>query len=136
MRGWDGVGSEPESGSVPQPIVADMGGIDAITKVVHRFYEKVYADPTLAPIFQNVNRERQEQRLVAFIAMVDTHSWMTAFHRSFLRTAHAHVPITDQTIAVRRDLWREAAVEEGHPASVVDVYVRFNDTWAKFVRPL
>jgi len=46
-----------------------LGGAAAVNSATLRFYEKVIADPTLAPFFKGLNIEAQAKKFVAFMTM-------------------------------------------------------------------
>lgn len=63
------------------------GGEAAIQAAVVRFYEKVMADSTLAPFFENLSMDAQIKKQIAFMTMAfgGPHD----YHGHDLRTAHA-----------------------------------------------
>ena len=63
-----------------------LGGAAAVNSATLRFYEKVNADPTLAPFFKGLNIEAQAKKFVAFMtmAMGGPHNYTG----KDLRTAH------------------------------------------------
>ena len=46
-----------------------LGGAAAVNTATLRFYEKVMADPSLAPLFKGLNIEAQAKKFVAFMTM-------------------------------------------------------------------
>jgi hemoglobin len=46
-----------------------LGGAAAVNSATLRFYEKVMADPSLAPYFKGLNMEAQAKKFVAFMTM-------------------------------------------------------------------
>jgi hemoglobin len=46
-----------------------LGGAAAVNTATLRFYEKVMADPVLAPYFKGLNIEAQAKKFVAFMTM-------------------------------------------------------------------
>jgi hemoglobin len=46
-----------------------LGGAAAVNTATLRFYEKVMADPALAPFFKGLNIEAQAKKFVAFMTM-------------------------------------------------------------------
>ena len=50
------------------PIYDDIGGRPAVAETVERFYERVLADPDLAPYFDGADMPKQKAHLRAFIA--------------------------------------------------------------------
>jgi len=63
-----------------------LGGAPAVYAATLRFYEKVIADPSLAPYFKGLDMEAQAKKFVAFMtmAMGGPHEYKGAD----LRTAH------------------------------------------------
>lgn len=63
-----------------------IGGAVAVNTATLRFYEKVIADPSLAPFFKGLDMEAQAKKFVGFVTMA-----MGGPHQykgSDLRTAH------------------------------------------------
>lgn len=66
-----------------------LGGEDAIMAMVGEFYDRIVADPVLAPYFRGLDMDRQIDKQVAFMTMA-----FGGPHRYTgrdLRSAHAHL---------------------------------------------
>lgn len=100
--------------------------------VVERFYESVYRDPVLGPLFVGVSREAQIQRLVGFIQMTAA-SGNDALDGRFLRDAHARLHLTDALFERRRTLLNEAIRACGHGDDVVSAWETYDLRWRKWV---
>jgi len=64
-----------------------LGGEAAVEAAVVRFYEKVMADPSLAPYFENMELGAQIQKQIAFMTMA--FGGPSKYTGRDLRTAHA-----------------------------------------------
>jgi len=109
------------------PFLTDLLSIEQIESVVHRFYDKVYADPLLSPLFEGVARARQEQRLAGFVRM--TRGRRNVFDADFLKTAHARLPITTALLVRRAQLLADSITESGHGEEVVACWKRYDAIW-------
>ena len=68
-----------------------IGGIDAITAAVDSFYERVFADPVLAPFFVKTNKSRLRKRQVQFFCR---HSEAPRVYKGRdMKTAHENMVI-------------------------------------------
>jgi hemoglobin len=90
-----------------------LGGEDGIARWVTRFYEKVAADPVLAPLFEDLERARSRQ-VDYFVEFFGGPARYTERHgRPFLRFKHRTFRIGQP----ERDAWMrlvmEALREEG-----------------------
>lgn len=63
-----------------------MGGRSAVTAAVDLFYEKVLADPELAPFFEGINMDHQCKRQVSFLCSVMAGT--SKFTETYMRNAH------------------------------------------------
>ncbi len=115
------------------PFLTDLLDADAIAAVIARFYDKVYADPLLSPLFVGVSQHRQQQRLAGFIGM--TRGRSNPFDGSFLRSAHAHLALTPALFARRELLMAEAIAEAGHGEEVRACWLRYDAGWWRYLRP-
>ncbi len=74
-------------------IFAALGGEAAIDAAVELFYDKVLADPELAPFFERVRIERQKSQMRAFLAMAL--GGPDAYRGRDMEAAHRRHAITD-----------------------------------------
>ena len=51
-------------------IFYELGGVDAVTAALDRFYPKVLADPRMRPIFKEINADGLKKRVLPFMALV------------------------------------------------------------------
>ncbi len=70
-----------------------LGGDPAIQAVMHRFFERILADPDLAPVFARVNVERHERKTSAFVAAAT--GGPAPWTGRDMAAAHRHLRITD-----------------------------------------
>jgi hemoglobin len=77
-----------------QSLYERLGGADAIQSVVDGFYERVMADPTLAPFFARTTMARQRRHLASFVAAAA--GGPTPYRGRSMRAAHAHLGITQR----------------------------------------
>jgi hemoglobin len=73
-----------------------LGGLVSIDVAVDRFYERVCADPELAPFFDRVDLRRQRAHQKAFLAMAL--GGPRAYTGRRLADAHRHLPIGDHHV--------------------------------------
>ncbi|MCA9649968.1 MAG: group 1 truncated hemoglobin [Myxococcales bacterium] len=66
-----------------------LGGEAAITKTVIEFYDRVMADETLSPFFDDVDIDRQANKMIAFVTMA--FGGPHEYSGRDLRTAHARL---------------------------------------------
>jgi hemoglobin len=71
-----------------------LGGNPAIQAVMHRFYERILADPDLAPIFAPVNVERHERKASTFVAAAT--GGPAPWTGRDMAAAHRHLRITNE----------------------------------------
>ena len=64
-----------------------VGGSDAITKASLEFYDRVMADETLAPFFDDVDIDTQATKMIGFMTMA--FGGPHGYSGQDLRTAHA-----------------------------------------------
>ncbi len=100
--------------------------------VVERFYDSVYQDAVLGPLFVGVDRAVQAHRLVGFIQMTASPGNDTLDGR-FLREAHARLHLTDALFERRRTLLNQAIRACGHGDDVVTAWETYDLRWRKWV---
>ncbi|MEM9749770.1 MAG: group 1 truncated hemoglobin [Pseudomonadota bacterium] len=66
-----------------------LGGREAVSAAVNLFYDKVLADPLLAPMFEGVDMARQRSMQAHFLTMA--FGGENAYAGADLRTAHARL---------------------------------------------
>lgn len=71
-----------------------LGGADALTAVVHAFYDRVLADPALAPYFTETDRAWLEKRQVQFFTQAL--GGPTGYRGRSMRKAHAELGVTGE----------------------------------------
>jgi hemoglobin len=74
-------------------LLEQLGGRDAVEAVVALFYEKVLADPTLAPFFRQMSMSKLQQHQVEFFATVL--GGPNTYKGRDMARAHAGLGITD-----------------------------------------
>ena len=99
------------------PTLTELLSQADLEAVIARFYDKVYADTLLAPVFAGVSQAKQQQRLAGFIRM--TRGRSNVFDGAFLHTAHERLRLTPAHFARRETLLAEAITESGHGPEVV-----------------
>jgi hemoglobin len=70
-----------------------LGGRDAIETVVDEFYDRVLADPQLAPYFEDVDMASQRAHQTAFIVAVT--GGPAEYDGDDMREAHAHLDLSE-----------------------------------------
>lgn len=105
---------------------------DELRDVIARFYDSVYCDEVLGPLFENVHRPSQEVRLARFIRMT-ARSDADRLDGSFLRTAHARLQLTDALFERRRELLDAAIRDCGHGDDVRSAWERYDARWRTWV---
>lgn len=78
---------------VTESLYEKLGGSDAIEGVVDEFYDRVLADESLAPFFEDVPMDRLRDHQVAFLTAVT--GGPDEYHGADMRAAHAHLELTD-----------------------------------------
>src|SRR5262245_39201061 len=75
--------------STPMTLFQRLGGENAVMAAVHLFYQRVTADPLLAPFFSKLDLPRQVQKQIGFM----THAFGGAerYHGKNMRDAHRHL---------------------------------------------
>lgn len=80
------------AGSAP-PLFDRLGGNPAVRAVMSRFFERILADPELAPIFEHVNVRRHVAATGAFVAAAT--GGPRPWRGRDMATAHRHLGITN-----------------------------------------
>lgn len=105
---------------------------DELQAVVSCFYDAVYTDPILSPLFAGVERKRQEQRLCAFIQMT-AHPGSEPFDGPYLRDAHSRLALTPALFDRRHELLERAIRACGHGEEIVEAFHAFDERWRSWV---
>ena len=84
-------GASRISASSSAPLYERLGGPEAITAVVARFYERVLADPQLVPFFTAVDMDWLRSRQVQFFTQAL--GGPAVYEGRDMKLAHAHLPI-------------------------------------------
>lgn len=71
------------------PLYQRIGGADAVKAAVTIFYDKVLADPSIAPFFEGVDMARQASKQRAFLIMA--FGGPNAYTGADMRRGHAHL---------------------------------------------
>lgn len=91
------------------------GGFSTISKIVSEFYDRVLAQESLAPFFQDVNMERLMSHQTQFIAMV-MGAPANQYQGRELSTAHSGLNIKsehfDLVAKILTEVLRDGGVEE------------------------
>ena len=75
------------------PLFERLGGDPAIAAVMQRFFERILADPDLAPIFARVNVERHQRKTGTFVAAAT--GGPEPWTGRDMAAAHRHLRVTD-----------------------------------------
>jgi len=105
-------------------LMAETGLDDALLhKLVHRFYDKVRADPMLAPVFaaRITDWEPHLERMVAFWSSV---ALMTGRYHGAPVPAHVGLPVNELHFVRWLALFRQTANETCPPAGAAHVIER------------
>lgn len=113
------------------PFLTDLLTDAQLAEVIARFYDAVYVDEVLSPLFAGVLRSRQEQRLAGFIRM--TRGRSNPFDGDFLRSAHARLALTPALFARRAQLMAEAISACGHGPEVASCWRRYDAVWWRYL---
>ncbi|QGJ72001.1 Truncated hemoglobin [Planctomycetales bacterium 10988] len=85
------------------PSIYDLIGDEGFQELVHNFYQQIPADPILGPLYEEVDLQEAEQRLLDFLIFrfggPDTYLRERGHPR--LRMRHARFPVTQEA----RDRW-------------------------------
>jgi truncated hemoglobin YjbI len=103
-----------------------------LVEIVEKLYEAVMDDPLLAPIFVNVDRRRQVQRLIGFVRM-NAEPGSEPFDGPFLRDAHQHLQLTNIQYERRHAVIVRAIHDCGHGDDVVAAWSAFDARWRTWV---
>jgi len=80
--------------SNPTTLFARLGGDPAIKAVMQRFFERILADPDLAPLFARTNIERHQRKTGAFVAAAT--GGPEPWRGRDMAAAHRHLHLTNQ----------------------------------------
>jgi len=103
---------------VQQSLYEDIGGRDAIESVVSDFYDRMFADETLTPYFEGVDKQELFAHQVQFISAVA--GGPVEYDGDDMDSAHDHLGITHEafdktaenlTAALRENDVDEDAIE-------------------------
>lgn len=92
----------------PGPLLHRLGGEEGVWRWVDRFYDRIAADPVLAPLFTrdlDESKRRQHAFFVEFFGGAARYS--ERFGRPFMRFRHRHVKIGP----AERDAWMRLVME-------------------------
>jgi truncated hemoglobin YjbI len=107
------------------PLFVELGGFEAIDKVLIRLQEKILADPTLAPYHANVDfKKLNESRRFFFASVFGGPRYY--FDRD-LKTAHSTLKISDQSFNVFLKYLRQAFLEIGTKEELINNALRILD---------
>lgn len=98
-----------------------LGGDEAITMALDRFYEKVLADPTVSVFFEGVEVDRVKRHQLAFLRMA--FGGPNTYRGRTLAAAHAQVRrrgLDDRGYDVFMGHFRDTLVELGVTEPVID----------------
>ena len=115
-------------------IYTQMGGLPAFQRLVHTFYERVYADPELRPLFPT-DQHGAEERLSLFLVQYFGGPTTYSDQRGHPRLRMRHMPFT---IGKReRDLWLQhmlSAIDDcDPPPSVREAFLDYFPNAASFM---
>ncbi|MEZ5419439.1 MAG: methyl-accepting chemotaxis protein [Vicinamibacterales bacterium] len=95
-----------------------LGGVPAIKAAVDAFYARVLADADLAPFFEGVSMRAQVSKQNAFF--IQALGGPQVYKGKDMRTAHAHLPITQDHFGKVAGHLVAALAEVGVPQSLID----------------
>jgi truncated hemoglobin YjbI len=113
------------------PFLTDLLTDAELAAIISRFYDAVYADEVLSPLFVGVSQATQEQRLAGFIRM--TRGRSNPFDGDFLRSAHARLALTPELFRRRERLLGEAITACGHGREVIACWRRYDAAWWRYI---
>lgn len=114
------------------PYLTELLSDAQLAAVIARFYDKVYADPMLSPLFAGIPQAKQEQRLAGFVRM--TRGRSSPFEGAFLQSVHDRLSLTPALFARREALLTAAIIEAGHDREVVSCWMRYDAAWWRFLQ--
>lgn len=104
-----------------------LGGEAAVEAAVVDFYERVMADPTLAPFFEHLEMDAQIKKQIAFMTMA--FGGPNKYTGKDLRTAHAKLVASkglndghfDSVASHLRDTLTELGIDDATTSEVIQV---------------
>src|SRR5262245_22516253 len=84
----------PDPSEAAPPLFDRIGGNPAVRAVMSRFFERILADPELAPIFEQVNIRRHVAATSAFVAAAT--GGPRPWKGRDMAAAHRHLAITNE----------------------------------------
>ena len=106
-----------EATPMPRPLLARLGGRDAIEAVVALFYARVLRDPELAPFFRGVSMPRMQQLQTDFFcAALGGEPWQGRD----LKAVHAGLRLTDHHFDLVAKHLHDALEEAGVPGLQIE----------------
>ena len=122
-----GVGADPE-------LWAALEQGPGLTRILQAFYARVYADPRLAPFFQQVPQERAVQKQYEFLAALFSGSREYFGLNPF--NAHHWMVISDALFDHREALFEQVLHEQRLPAHLVDRWLALHELFrSELVKP-
>lgn len=101
-----------------EELFSRLGGAEAVSSIVDRMYDKVFADPDLAPFFENVEQKRLRRMQYEFIA--SALGGPVTYSGSELQSVHAGLDITPQQFATFVGYLADSMEEHGASQGDVD----------------
>ncbi len=98
------------------------GGLDRVSDLVMRFYDRVLASERLAPFFQGIDMRRLVEHQANYISAVM--GGPTSFADAHLREVHAHLAIRDADFDEMLAHFRGAMEEKGFAPEDTDAVMR------------
>ncbi len=85
---------ESNTDAIKPPLFERIGGTLVLRPMVEALYARVLADSELAPFFEHLNLTALKGRTVAFLSQ--ELGGRTQYRGQDMKSAHAHLPVTDE----------------------------------------
>lgn len=105
----------------------DIGGRPYLTKVVKRFYDKVYAHPWLKLYFQSTPQTHIENQQIDF--MQGALGGERVYRGRSPKDAHPHILATEELYELRYQLLFESLREENAPPELIERWQAIEDAF-------
>ncbi len=117
---------ESNADAVKTPLFERIGGTPVLRAMVEELYHRVLSDSELAPFFEHIDFAKLKGRTVMFLSQ--ELGGLTHYKCQDMKTAHAHLPVTDENFTRMIDHMQAALravdVPESLAADVAAVLTR------------
>ena len=100
-----------------ETLYQQIGGKDALTAAVDRFYERVLADDRIRHFFDTVDMEQQRNKQKRFLAVVFGAN--SKWEGKDMRAAHAHLSLTEEHFTAVAESLQGALEDLKVPAALI-----------------